>query len=673
MIEVRANGITLDVKKGERIKYVKQVADLADLSSSNASTTTSFKLPKSPTNKQMMQMLGIAGDGSQIPYQRVVAQLLDKGIPIIKNGWFQVKNTDDNYNASVQDGIIDFFKAIEGKKLGTDVDLSELNHVKDVPTVIASMTNEIYTYLVNDYGGQTVLLNEFLTPFNIDYLVPSARIKYLHDKVFQSIGFTYSGTIFESEDFQNAWLTFPKTNSELISTNVANFAVEEIQRFPTDGFSQTEYGLEFRTFFPMLFTESEIVLPNYMQVAVEPNRIQSIFITQTDSYQFKINFDATAEYRLRAYANPNYTGIVNAPLKIKVFKNNNPIEGAFIIGGSDELTVPISAVQGDIISFRIYALTFQELNVWIESQDSTPFPENDFFFSNMEGIEWGNLTLSIDQVTYAETEFNDTFKDFDIKSFIKEIMWRFALTAIPDNENNHVTFYTIDELLDESRGVIDISDKYIRRKDERYTLGSYAQKNWLRHKYNTEDSNYDDGLIQVNNQNLNDETTLLTSKTYAPEENSIILPYAFGQSLTVNPTLIWSTEVKENSDGEPEISYKGLTGRYYWLKKRDNEFSALFNSVQLGQSEQADLFNIATSLDTTFSDLVPKYHQGHIRLLNDIRVHEIEVNFSIVDIINFDLSKLYYIKQEASYYKPNKLTFEENKPAILELIRVKRG
>lgn len=672
MIEVRANGITLDVRKGEKIKYVKQVADLADLSSSNASTTTSFKLPKSPTNKQMMQMLGIAGDGSQIPYQRVVAQLLDKGIPIIKSGWFQVKNTDDEYNVSVQDGIIDFFKAIEGKKLGTDVDLSELNHVKDVPTVIASKDNEIYTYLVNHYGGKTVLTEFPIVPFNIDYLVPSARVQYLWNKVFQSIGFTFSGSIFSNEDFLNAWLTFPKTNSELISNEVADFEVDEIQRFPTDSFFQTPNGLEFRTFFPMVFTSQEITLP-FVQVAVEPNRLQSIFITNTNSYQFKINFDATAGYLFRNYNNGYDAGVMYAPLKVQIFKNNSPIQGAFIIGGSDELTVPISASAGDVISFKIYALTPLQVNEWLISQDQDPIDLNMYGFDSMQNVEWGSFELEINQVEYAETEFNDTFKDFDIKTFVKEVMWRFALTAIPDNENNHVTFYTIDELLDESRGVIDISDKYIRRANENYTLGNYAQKNWLRHKYNTEEQIYDDGLIQVNNQNLNDEATLLTSKTYAPEELPFTTIYIFNQLITFFPTLIWTTEAKENSEGEVEITYKGLTGRYYWLKKEPSEQDVIFGSEQLGQQETASGFNKASVLDTTFSDLVPKYHQGHIRLLNDIRAHEIEVNFSVVDIINFDFSKLYYIKQEASYYKPNKLTFEENKPAKLELIRVKRA
>lgn len=669
MVEVRANGFILDVRNGEKIKYIKQVADLADLSSSNASTTTSFKLPKSPNNTQVLQSLGIVGDGSRIPYERVVAQLLNDGMPIVKSGWLEIKNTNDAYNANIKDGIIDFFKAIEGKKLGVDVDLRELNHVKTVQTVVDSFSNEFYTYLVNDYGGRTVLdLGGGIRGFNIDYLVPSARIQYLWQRVFETIGFTFSGSIFSNEDFTNAWLTFPKTNSELISTNVANFEVDSLPPL-FGGFTEDFYGLEYVRTLPILFTLIDIVVSGYIQIVITPNRLQSISLLQTGSYHLKVNFDAMAGYRFRYYANPNVTGVYEAPLKIAIFKNGEMIQQ---IIGSEEVIVPISVQGGDVISFKMYALTHAEFNTWRVSQDLGVIPQDQFFLSNMEDVEWGDYRLEIDEVEYAESDFNNTFKDFDIKSFIKEVMWRFALVAIPDEQTNHVSFYTIDELLDESRGIINWSDKYVRRTNESYLLGNYQKNNWLRHKYNTEDVSYNDGNIPLNNANLDFETTLLTSKTYSPEELPVFLyKIPVPEWVKVFPTLIWQKEIKETSDGEIEISYKGLTGRYYWLKK-EVKTNAIFTSEQLGAGEVADYFNAASILDTTFSDLTSKYHQGHIRLLNDIKLHDIELSLSISDIVQVDFTRLYYFEQEASYYKLNKITWEEGKNAMGEFIRVKR-
>lgn len=677
MVQVRANGQILELRDKETVKYTKQVADIADVSTVNASFTNSFKAPLSPKNRQIFEMLGIPGEGSQLPYQKIVSQLLDDGVPLIKNGWLDIKQTDSDYQIAIKDGIIDFFKAISGKKLGTDVDLSELNHVKTLETVLASFNNEFYTYLVNDYGGKTVLdLGLGTKAFNIDYLVPSARIQYLWDQVFKTFGFTYSGNIFSNDDFTNAWLTFPKTNSELIQNEIGTYTVDELPptvilqpaRFYYDGF-----GYEYRNpAFPIAWNDVVELLPGYIETDFEISRLNNFSILQNDSYQFKLNFSASANYILRPIQNPQVEIPFEGKVKIIVYKNGQTESGWTIFSDTEELTVPMSLEVGDIITFKIYALTKEEFFQYTEEvEEGNP---NDFIFEvSTDDINWSSFEVKPFQVEYSETDFNNVFKDFDVTSFVKEVMWRFALIPIPDTANNHVTFYTVDELLDEKRGVIDWSDKYVERKPEKYTIGSYAQNNWFRHKYNTEDSIYNDGLIPVNNLNLNEETTLLTSKIYSPEQDIVRLDKLGSPSyLNVFPTLIWQAEVEVDEDENITVKYKGLTGRYYWLKKNVVESSAIFASEQLGDSETVSIFNVASILDTIFSDTIPKYHQGHIRLLNDIRVHDIELSLSITDIVNLDFTRLYYFKQQASYYKLNRVNYEYGKNATGEFIRVKR-
>lgn len=674
MIEVRANGVLLDVKDGEKVKYTKQVADLADLSTSNASASNSFKLPKTPNNVQFFQMLGIAGDGSQIPYQKVTAQLLDNGIPVVKSGWLEVSSTETNYNANIKDGIIDFFKAIQGKKLGTDVDLSELNHVKDVPTVIASFNNEIYTYLINDYGGRTVIEEDTFPlktySFNIDYLVPSARIKYLWQRIFETIGFTYSGNIFENEDFMNAWLTFPKTNSETINTPIGTYSIDGLEGLVVWG--NGESGYEVISFNPIPWEEIEDVSPDWLETYPVSMRLPGFRALQTSTYGFRLTLEGQSEYKYRRVIINRY---LTAPVKVVVYKNGQTQSGWYVVGGS-EVTIPISMEAGDEITFRILPLTPQEINEWLIAQGEEPI--NLLFYTLVEPTVFDKEGFSFEvetfQVVYAETDFNNTFKDFDLPSFIKEVMWRFALTAIPDVENNHVTFYTIDELLDINNGVHNWSDKYVGRRNEYYQIGSYAQTNLLKHKYNIEDASYNDGIIPINNLNLGEQTALLTSKTYSANENLVRLPVNIIsgiQSIPVFPTPIWEQEVKEDSDGNIEVQYKGLTGRYYWVKKNVQPTYAQFKSDNLGEEGSSESFNVASVFMTAFRDLVPKYHQGHIRLLNDVRIHEIELTATVTDVQTIDFTRLYYFEQEASYYKLNKITWEDKKIPVGEFIRVK--
>lgn len=224
MVELRINGEITDLPNDVNIKHTLQVHDIADVSSVNASYTNSFKLKKTPTNTQIMQGLGMTGDKSLIPYLKTRADLLENGISLIFNGWLNVKNTNDEYNVSVIDGIIDFFKALDSTKFGTHITLPELNHQKSIQTIIDSLNSEYYRYLINDYGGLNNLPGtgapEYFT--NIDYQIPSARVKYIWNRIFDTLGFTYSGTIFENEDFQNAWVTFPKQIQFLHTSHCRN-------------------------------------------------------------------------------------------------------------------------------------------------------------------------------------------------------------------------------------------------------------------------------------------------------------------------------------------------------------------------------------------------------------------------------------------------------------------
>jgi len=69
--------------------------------------------------------------------------------------------------------------------------------------------------------------------------------------------------------------------------------------------------------------------------------------------------------------------------------------------------------------------------------------------------------------------------------FFNDFLRRFALTSLFDNDNRIVTFYSLAEGLNRNNA-IDWSDKFIRRDKEVYLYGSYAQRNYFRHKYNPE-------------------------------------------------------------------------------------------------------------------------------------------------------------------------------------------
>jgi hypothetical protein len=208
MIQVFLNNKPLELDNDIELTYTLNVNDIGDVATRQASYISGIKVPKTPTNIQIMQGLGLAGDTSRMPYQKPNCQVVDDGFALVPNGWAVIKNTNDYYNLSIYSGVINFFKAIENKTLGIDLDLSLIDHQKNVQNVLNSFTNPNYRYLLGDYNGRTHYDadNKIL----IDYLPPSANVKYLWDLIFSTFGFTYSGTVFNNLNFTDLWLTYPK-------------------------------------------------------------------------------------------------------------------------------------------------------------------------------------------------------------------------------------------------------------------------------------------------------------------------------------------------------------------------------------------------------------------------------------------------------------------------------
>lgn len=670
MVELRINGEITDLPKDVSIKHTLQVHDIADVSSVNASYTNSFKLKKTPTNTQIMQGLGMTGDGSLIPYLKTRADLLEDGIPIIYNGWLNVKNTNDEYNVSVIDGIIDFFKALDNKKFGEHITLPELNHQKNTTTVANSYNSEFFRYLINDYGGKNNFEDQGLGSLftNIDYLVPSARVKYIWDRIFELLGFTYSGSIFEHEDFQNAWVTFPKSNSVPTYLPLREFKKETIG---ANYWANIDGNTELVSPTGFYWDSFTIINPGYVSSSSQAQyRLPELTILVTDNYRFSFSFSAETEYKIGMNQNPLIVGAVTAPIKMKVYRNGQFIH-QFIANGND-FEFSLGFVEGDVITYRMVAMTIEELWAYAAEQGNIDFPFNlppqIFSIKKVIGVKFESLELNIDQVDFEETNFEDAFKDLTPKEFVKDVMQRFALTPIPDKYESHITFYRLDEMLDKSKA-IDWTDKYVKRTNEAYTYDNYAQTNIFRHKYTEEAESYADGYLNVFNENLDESKVLVSSKYFAPESELSKLR-TVSSSTWVRATPVWTKEIEVDENENITINYKGNTGRYFWLKSQEIENNILYGSEILGEALMFNRYAKADTVRTTYADLIPEYYAEYQQILNNTRIHEIELNLSAVDVLNLDFSVPYYFEQEQSFYKLNKIVYEAGKPSKGEFIKL---
>ena len=612
------NGKNFILDKNTSIAQTKQVNDLATLSNRQSNVTATITIPFNANNIRNMESVYLVGNRSNIPYQKNETYLYDgdNGECLIYKGWTVFsQTTEKGYEINIYDGIIDFYKEIENLNL-TQVDITGLDHVKNLDTVIATWDDSLpYKYLIADYNGKNNYTSAGVIHFiNIDYQIPSARTSYLWDRVHQFAGFTYTGSIFINPKFLNHYMSFPKPvpTTDPIVTNITS-------QESTIGVNSQ--GLEnsfFVKFFPINFN-----------TAVADNNIfaNTIKIKHDGSYRLKVDGSIVTGGVITGQVSWMVYGYDT--LGVLVTKSSGVLNS--LIGES----AIISAKNGDNISIGGLYVT-----------------------ANVSG----SITSTFDLVDGYSANFSETLVDFLATDFINEIMQRFGLTAFKDKYSNNIEYLTFNEIL-QSNNVIDWSKKFDKKVTEKYNFGNYAIKNNFTYRYNDDNDTHNDGYFTISNENLEDNIDIITSKIYSPQ---IGLGY-FGPDKTIYK--FWDKEVKD--DGT--INYKDLDGRYYFMRSQNyiNEVPLKIGSEILNTENTITNFPVASFDRLSFQEIIYDFYSDIQSILNKLKVDEVNLYLNSLDVQNFDFKSLVYIEQLSSYFLVNKIpNFVKGKLTKCELIKV---
>jgi hypothetical protein len=623
------NGKELILPIGQPIAKTFQVNDIGNITDRQTNFTRTINLPKNPTNIKILDFLDVIGNNSNIPYQQNRIDYYVGNECLIYNGWGKISEAGDTYKLNIYDGIIGFYKTVQNKFV-TDADISLLNHNKTITNVVNSWTsNTPYQYIIADYNGKKTYTPTGTTQeiINIDYLIPSANVKFIWDRIFDKFGFTYEGNIFNSEAFKNLWISYPKENSTLVPNklliNQQTFIPFQYTTTYYSGYAQLSNVINFAWLFQIPFsTPYAKVLPAGTTTTtfgdIIPN-VPYINILQDGTYSIDLS-------------GLSYTSIVNYKFK------RNGVQYAF---GQLEpnttntgLTKIFNCLAGDMLSF-----------ILVDPIATFSFSET---FSRVDG--------------YA-VNFEDAFINFKITDFINEILQRFSLTMFPDKYENKLSFLTTAELL-QSNNAINWSDKKPNLINTTYSLNGYSQNNRFKYKYNETDALYNDGLIVIDNINLSDEKTILSSLIYTPEKKQESM-FDF-QS---NVYKFWNKEVKENN----VIKYKALENRFYLMRSESHTFntplkigSELVNTQQTITSCKKESYS-----RLKFQEIITDYYEPIGSILNKSKIFHVDLYLTTKDVNEFDFKKLVYIDQFGSYFLVNKISnFIPNKITRCELIEV---
>lgn len=576
----------------------------------------------------------LTGNLSNVPYQKNTCSLFnDVGECFVYNGWAVITDDGDSYEAVVYDGIIDLFKVVEKDSLAS-IGLDELTHDKTPQTVVQSWNQNLpYRYILADYNGERTYQNtgSAYNDIYVDYMVPSVNVAWLWDKIFTHYGFTYTGGIFESEEFKNLWLTYPKgleNSGEVIFKSV-----------PDKWHWLKQFMPEWKVY-SASFYDPEI---NELDGDDPDDNLRYLTVSEAGNYRITVNgrLAANTKVNLVVCKNANAYGTFLNPEYIPIpefftLKENISPQEDFSVSRDFRLE------EGDSI-----CLVFTN-------------PQDKFFF-------WytPQLSVTLTKLTIGNMDFGNALSEFSIKDFIKEIVYRFGLTLFKDKYTNSYEFLTLTEQL-KTPPVTDWSSKLAKKLNESYIYGSYAQQNWFRYKYNTEGANHNDHYIVVNNQNLAESKDSIKSKIYSPEQEFSSL------DAPSNIYSLWEKEVVDNpEEGEPPITYKALDKRFYFLRaiKKTAPVKAVSKALETAVTS-AQYYRESFS-KLSFSDIINSYYTPLQSILEKALIINAELYLTDSDIVNFDFRRLYYIDAFSSYFMVNKINnYIPGKLTRCELIRV---
>lgn len=606
------NGYDIELNPNAVIARTLQVNDIGSVSTRQASYTNTFNLPKTANNTKAFQMLGIVGNNSDIPYQKNECYLYsDSGESIVYKGWALITETSKEFKCNIYDGVVDLYKSIENKSLA-DLDLSLLAHDKTIASVSQSQDlSKPYVYILADYNGKAQHLNEI----NIDYLVPSVKCSWILEKIEEFTGAAITGAFKTNDDFTNLYLTYPKASPPTVGASIL------ISNDLINGKSSTSY---FDRYVPVKFLSASTI--DLTKINIQGDMITLVAVRN-------IKFQATF------VINP-YIEITRSNGSVYIAYANFNGQQFLCDGTTRTITANINMVAGQTLAFYFELI--------YNTPSDLPKTIGDFFQS-----------CNFKEITNAVL-FEEEFGGMQIKQFLSEILWRFNLTIFKDKYSNTYELKYLEDVI--NAPAIDWSDKFQELESETYIYGDYAQRNWLRYKYNDENSFYNDAYIDVTNENLSDSKTIVQSNIYTRDFNP-----SSETGFSSNVYRLWNKEVKDNGD----VNYKPLSNRFYFLRAVQTTGTFPIRSEVLNTSSTLSSAQIESYAKLDFNYFVNTYYSELTKLLNKSKVQSVIMRLNERDVLNMDFSKPVYIKQLGGNFLVNKISnFIPYKNTKVDIVKI---
>ena len=598
------------------IQETKQINDLFDVRDRKSNFTNKFNLPFTPTNKKIMDLAGVDGSSTLIPYRKTQDELVRNGIPTVFKGVGITKElTERGYSHVIMDGNIGLFDVIADKKL-SDLDFSSLNHTLNAGTYTGSFTNtwsDGYIYALGDFGNLPTIIE-------LDYQVPSLFVKWLFDKIFSEAGFTYSGDLFTTAEFESRLITPARGFSN--ETDPAPPVA--MGSFDSDGSVQPIDSIQSFT---------EITPLDLVEITDPFNAISTTeFIPDTTGF-YQFDYDQT------------FTIVNGQEVAIRIVRNGTTNIITQYGTGIGSTTFFLNA--GDVVTFETIGT-------------SVPDPTDPLFTLNYTY----DVTITISRNNQAiAISFPEIVPDMTQKNFLKDIFQEYGLLFQKEKYNNNYRFKQFKDLAQEDAE--DLTKKYNRKVKTSFAISGYNQENRFAYNYQDDDLAFADGILKVDDRTLDvTEKTLLTRPYLASSHTNRNIN---GHQVQFAP--YWTPERDDN----------GAIVGYEIVESKSHTFNLKYvnTTISYKVSDAAGSTSFTGNLpvlefeDQVYQEILDRNYQQYNLLLNRALVLNVEFNFTALDILDFDFLKIYSCQQLGMCFYMNKIQYKEGEPSRADIVIIR--
>jgi hypothetical protein len=617
-MNIIVNGIDLEMPEVP-ITQTLQVNDYFDLKDRRVNYTNSFTIPDTPHNTSVFQLAGEVGSVSEVPYRLLDCQLIHNGVEITNAAKLRINSRDSSgYKCTIQDGNASLYDLIEGKNL-SDIDYTGINHILTPTTYLdpqfAGHWSTGYIYGIGDWG------KPFTTVIEYDHQIPCLYKRWVLEKIFLGAGispiadFSYldKQVISPNVSFDNDIDVIPPLLM-VHSDSVYNEFKEA--NSPTTYLFKNEL-------FPIIFNSGLAT-------------VDGDDLVLTESGFYNIDLDGSFSFSKGDWA------------KVIIKKNDNIIR-TFYFDASSPSSYDVS---GDNY---FYGLSGDVIATYIEIR-TIPVTVFDTVRHRIRFITRFNTKLYQDN-NAINVNFGTLFS-MKQTDFLKDCMQQMGLLSQVKRDGSYY-FKRIEDII--NGDAVDWSSKFIRSNSVTFSNGgSFTQKNRMAYKYDDKEDPWGDAFIQINDEKLSPEESILFQSPYRLARKSDITYNSYKLSRAV----YW----EEDADGFFEPVQNDMFTFNTVLIEDDISISTSGGGAPATYS---GTFTYLDSFPLRQSSFLTYHYLQYNGLVNNPEVRMIDLDLNAFDIHNIDFLTKYYC-DDLGYFLLNSVKYSGG-VSECEIIMIKNG